>query len=249
MSFWKKKCNEPSISFDYKKFELNGHQFKVSGVPETCPHCNKIVGMNLVSIIDGGESRALQFYLLCFQCPACNELTIGRHYRVGAEFSPIPDGKPTFYPIQQFIPFPFSALVNDLSSNFCTLYNQAAKAEHYGCGDISGAGYRKALEFLVKDFAIRSYPEQSETIKKMPLANVIDNYLDNRKIKEIAKRAVWLGNDETHYERKWADKDIEDLKKLISITVNFIDSDLEANAYTIDMPSGKNGEKLNKKNC
>lgn len=48
MSFWKKKCNEPSISFDYKKFELNGHQFKVSGVPETCPHCNKIVGMNVV---------------------------------------------------------------------------------------------------------------------------------------------------------------------------------------------------------
>lgn len=242
MKLWKKKCNEPSISFDYKEFEFKGQHLKISGVPETCPHCNKIVGMNLVSIINGGESQGSQVLLLCFQCPACKELTIGRHYGMGSVLSPIADGKAVFYPLQQFIPLSFSVLINDLSLNFCTLYNQAAKAEHYGCGDISGAGYRKALEFLVKDFAIRSFPEENETIKKMPLANVIDNYLDNRKIKEIAKRAVWLGNDETHYERKWADKDIEDLKKLISITVNFIDSDLEADAYTTDMPNGKKGE-------
>ncbi|WP_428064621.1 hypothetical protein [Candidatus Avelusimicrobium fimicolum] len=42
MSFWKKKCNEPSISFDYKKFELNGHQFKVCGAELSGPDYEKM---------------------------------------------------------------------------------------------------------------------------------------------------------------------------------------------------------------
>ncbi|WP_428043434.1 MULTISPECIES: hypothetical protein [Candidatus Avelusimicrobium] len=242
MSFWKKTPNKPSMTLGEKTFELAGRRIRICGVPETCPHCNKIVGMDLAAIIPGGDSLGLQVVLICFQCPACKELTIGRHYEMGSVLSPIPDRKALFYPDQRFTPILFSDLIDNLSINFCMLYNQAAKAEHYGCGQISGAGYRKALEFLVKDFAIHLHPGEEETIKKTLLAKVIDDYLDSRKIKEIAKRAVWLGNDETHYQRQWEDKDIEDLKKLISITVNFIESDLEADAYTTDMPSGKKGE-------
>src|SRR5687767_3154472 len=41
---------------------------------------------------------------------------------------------------------------------------------------------------------------------------------------KIAKRATWLGNDATHYYRKWEDKDIHDLKNLIELTVLWIES-------------------------
>jgi hypothetical protein len=55
----------------------------------------------------------------------------------------------------------------------------------------------------------------------------------------MAQRAVWLGNDETHYERRWEDKDIDDLKRLITLTVNWIHNDLLTEAVIADMPAGK----------
>jgi hypothetical protein len=50
------------------------------------------------------------------------------------------------------------------------------------------------------------------------LANCLSQYIDNVNIKSIGHRAIWLGNDETHYVRKWETKDLGDLKKLIDIT-------------------------------
>jgi hypothetical protein len=68
------------------------------------------------------------------------------------------------------------------------------------------------------------------------LGNVIKDHLDDALIKEVAKRATWLGNDETHYVRKWVDKDISDLKSLVRIAMNFVDSVLEAERHISDMP-------------
>jgi len=51
----------------------------------------------------------------------------------------------------------------------------------------------------------------------------------------VAKRATWLGNDETHYLRKWESKDINDLKTLLQLTINSIENQLLAKAYESDM--------------
>jgi hypothetical protein len=59
--------------------------------------------------------------------------------------------------------------------------------------------------------------------------------IENSRIKDIAKRATWLGNDETHYFKKWEDKDLDDLKKLIEITVHFISMEIEADKYMEEM--------------
>lgn len=84
-------------------------------------------------------------------------------------------------------------------------------------------GYRKALEYLVKDFCVSKFPDKEDDVKKRPLGQVVDVYVDNENIKQCAKRAVWLGNDETHYVRTWVDKDIKDLKLLIKLTVGWIE--------------------------
>ena len=54
-------------------------------------------------------------------------------------------------------------------------------------------------------------------------------------MKECAKRAAWLGNDETHYTRKWEDKDVKDLKLLVHLTVNWIDNVLLTQKYISEM--------------
>lgn len=41
---------------------------------------------------------------------------------------------------------------------------------------------------------------------------------------------MWLGNDETHYVRRWEEKDLSDLKRLISMTVSWIDLVMDSEA-------------------
>ena len=55
----------------------------------------------------------------------------------------------------------------------------------------------------------------------------------------MAKRATWLGNDETHYYKKWPEKDISDLKILIQLTVNSIDNQLLIEKYEKEMDKPK----------
>ncbi len=104
---------------------------------------------------------------------------------------------------------------------------------------VAGPGYRKALEFLIKDYLCLAQPEDAEKIKKAQLGPCIADYVTNENVKAMAARAVWLGNDETHYTRKWEDKDLEDLKKLIQLTVHWIEMELMTTSVIEEMPEGK----------
>ncbi len=92
------------------------------------------------------------------------------------------------------------------------------------------------MEFLIKDYLIKDKPEERNNIESSMLGKCIDNHIDNNKIKQVAKRAVLIGNDETHYVRKWDNKDIEDLKKLIELTINWIEMEIQTKELLVDMP-------------
>lgn len=112
--------------------------------------------------------------------------------------------------------------ISALSPQFVKIYNQALAAESNGLDEIAGLGYRKAMEFLVKDFCIHQTPSDEETIKKMPLAQCIAKYIDNTQIQTLATRAAWIGNDEAHYIRKHEERDVSDMKNFIRAVVYFV---------------------------
>lgn len=116
----------------------------------------------------------------------------------------------------------FEAVVSAVSPAFIEIYNQSKAAEEYGLDHIAGMGYRKALEFLIKDFAIRSDPEKEEKIKSETLGACIKKYIDDKYVKQTAKATSWIGNDETHYQRLNEDKDISDLKRYLDSCLFFI---------------------------
>ena len=122
----------------------------------------------------------------------------------------------------------FSSYILELSPSFCEIYNQAYIAQQQNLDKISGMGYRKALEFLVKDYAIFLKPEDKDKIKNASLSSCINNYIDNQKIKQLSLASTWLGNDETHYIKKHQDYTIDDIITFIDATVSFINSDLAA---------------------
>ena len=68
------------------------------------------------------------------------------------------------------------------------------------------------------------------------LGKCINEHIENQKLKDIAKRATWLGNDETHYVRKWQGKNITDLKLLIDLTVHWIETEILTEKLIAEMP-------------
>lgn len=134
----------------------------------------------------------------------------------------------------------FSDVVNTISPMFCNIYNEAYAAEQMSLMEICGVGYRKALEFLIKDYTIQGKSDEMvDKIKKISLAKCIDDYVEDVKLKAVAKRAVWLGNDETHYVRKWEDKDVQDLKGVIRLTILWIEKEKETEWLLAEMPEGR----------
>jgi len=146
----------------------------------------------------------------------------------------------------ELVVVPQSEIIKGISPDFCAIYEQAQKAEQHGLELVAGPGYRKALEFLIKDYIISGFTEKDEalaakkdTVEKTQLGTCIATHIKNENIKGIAKRAAWLGNDETHYVRKWEDKDLQDLKKLIRLTLHWIEMETLTGEVIADMPEGK----------
>jgi hypothetical protein len=131
----------------------------------------------------------------------------------------------------------FSEIITSISPTFSTIYNQAFHAEQVHLDQICGVGYRKALEFLIKDYLISKETDENviENIKNKFLNNCIQENIQNENIKKVAKRAVWLGNDETHYNRRWADKDVSHLKQLIELTIRWIENEVETERVLQEM--------------
>lgn len=213
----------------------NGHRVSLVQHPDECPRCHRAVTPRYLSTHVHQSTSTLQ---VCFRCPRyeCQEIFIADYIVVaGGTYahvvsSPIAP-KPGVYP----------DTVRTTSPTAIEIFDQAAAAETHQLKQLVGIGLRKGLEFLVKDYLVTLHADKakSEEIKKKMLGNCINDYVTDPNIKACAARAAWLGNDETHYVRKWEDKDITDLKQLIRLTMNWIDSAIMTEKYLKDMNTPK----------
>ena len=214
--------------FNYDKYE------------DQCPFCHSAIKpITLDAFLEKNvdEVSLGMFSCVIYKCPRndCGRIFIGVYTFVEDRW------KSYFRYLLSYPVFPtekeFSNEINGISPDFVVIYNQASSAEQYDLKLIAGPGYRKSLEFLIKDYALtKSDATKKEEILQKPLGEVIKLFIDDSRIKSMAKRAVWLGNDETHYLRKWEGKDLEELKILIQLTVNWIEMVELSDKYVNDMP-------------
>lgn len=195
--------------------------------PDCCPMCNRTQEPKFVLAYETQPA----YIEVVFKCTShkCGKLFIGETIRIGDNGY----GIKRCHPIKPFS-VNFNKEIGELSPLFVEIFNQANAAEAYNLNHVAGMGYRKSLEFLIKDYLINFKNEDEETIKKTFLGNCIKNYLSDN-IKRVAELATWLGNDETHYHRVWEDKDIEDLKTLIELTHYWITSEIQTARYIEEM--------------
>jgi hypothetical protein len=197
---------------------------------ETTPYYERINILNPNNDISSSTGNAYIIQVV-FRCPACFFLLISTYQLDDAARTFIFNNSQPIYPESKNI----NKAIANLSPSFEEIYQQAAKAEEYELYEIAGCGYRKALEYLIKDFCIRHLQCDKSVINEKNMAKCIEEDIKNENIKKCAKRATWLGNDETHYSRKW-NKDLNDLKKLIELSMHWILAELETKQYLDEMP-------------
>ena len=197
--------------------------------PEYCPHCGKSISPEKIHISDSEDSYSSgdARFVVTFRCSrsACKKYFAVEYIFTStsklcsiAKYSYRP-------PIKVKLP----ENIEKVSPVFVEIYSQATIAESEALDQIAGVGYRKAAEFLIKDYVISKNPSDEEHIKSIMLGKVIADYLnDFQKIQVLAKSVAWIGNDETHYVRRHDGKDIQDLKKFILSTAQFIAADYDA---------------------
>ncbi len=161
-------------------------------------------------------------------CPKCHGIFLVEYTSCLVEYDPA--SSPTFPSIERISPINqhperFSNEIVSLSPGFVESYTQSSIAESEGLLQICGIGYRKALEFLVKDYLCHVHPEDSEKICSEFLGNSIKR-IDNQRIKVLAERSTWIGNDETHYIKKREDLGLDDMKRFIKAMLTYIESEL-----------------------
>lgn len=194
--------------------------------PETkCPRCKSQVAPNPLFSIAYDKNDGKSYVAIISYCTGCHDVFITR-YKMGTV---LPKNPVAFYSDGLICSEPiypsehdFGKEIYQLSPQFCKIYNQSLSAESHCLNELAGLGYRKALEFLIKDFAIHEFPAAEEDIKKKSLSQCIADHISDNRIKDLAQRSAWIGNDEAHYIRKQQDLDVSDMKDFIMATVYFI---------------------------
>lgn len=222
------------MSQKLKIADLDGAEWvvEVDEFPDRCPSCHHAVQPLFLcghALAEIGEPEAQ----LIFACSRrkCQRVFIADYYvdfrnslyRLGKIYPTTPEE--TDLPDE----------IIEMSPEYSNLMAQALAAEAYGLDQLVGIGLRKGLEFLVKDYLVQKNPSEKDLYESLPLGKCIKNHIDSANIRLCAERAAWLGNDETHYKRKWVDRDIGDLKILIQLTLNWIQNELLTKKYTSEM--------------
>lgn len=214
-----------SIRYDYSPISQKWDSAKENhrfDMPDRCPNCHAYGSFLLAGCFRSPDDPDITSAL--FYCPHCHlffmayfecENSAGNSHQIKECFG-------VAKPLDQF-----SDLLYQMSPEFCETYKEAWEAERAHLMRAAGPAYRKALEFLVKDFAkCRNKEEDPDRIDKMPMMQAIKKFIAHSSIQTLSQAATWLGNDQTHTTKLHEDYDLKDLKLFNLAVAKYIDLEL-----------------------
>ena len=200
-------------------------------LPKSCPYCEQVQTPFLKS--SSGLERNNKIFSVIFICNKCNQHFL-MQYRKQQTNLYVENYKS--YPVDIYYKSAdetFSQDLKECSPDFITIFSQLNIAEKHNLNYLLKLGYRKAIEFLVKDYLIKCKNEDESKVSTQQLGQCISD-IDDARINNLARAASWIGNDETHYVRKHVDKDVQDLKKFLHALTALVSLEIsisEANEF------------------
>ena len=207
----------------------NGNYLTNVNLDDTCKICQKVTSP--IKIDDQTNEIDFNHYRLCVirYCLQCNHYFIDE-FDVTREGGIYSETSYNLTPLKVKPELPSDIPISDdvelVSPIGKQIYVQALKAEHEQLDHIAGIGYRKALEFFIKDFSILTNQDDKDKIIKMPLKQVIEEYINDEDLKTFALASTYIGNDEGHFYRKNPDKDLTHLKKYLHGFIYYMEKHL-----------------------
>lgn len=213
---------------------------------EECPNCGHQVSPTIIDTQDFYNeacSLPMRFFVL-----QCNRQVCSKYFIIEIEYQSSFQDSFTYVISHNIYPKHHISYqdeeIKKISPKFIKIYNQAKVADEMNLNEVSGPGYRKALEFLMTDYIIFSHIEKedfNESVVKdsKSIVKLIKDNIDNKRIVSAAEKAFWIGNDQTHYEKQWMDLNSEDLKNLIELVIYHIKLELQFKHYEEKMTRRK----------
>lgn len=221
----------------FKRITTPNGNYSVYGFPDRCPVCHEIDDPNIIYAHLSRKSKHGSDTIIAI-CTCCNcridyAVSFSLHHEDRSPFYTAASPKTLPYSAP---PVSFNKHILEISPTFVNIYNQSMIAKNTGLDELVGMGFRKALEFLIKDYLLYIAPSDKDDIKSKFLGKCIKDDVTNPKIKSVAERAAWLGNDQTHYVQKFSEHDVDDLLRLINLTVYWISAELETKEWDLLQP-------------
>ena len=116
--------------------------------------------------------------------------------------------------------------VKKISPEFYEIYSQAKKAKEKNLHLIIGTSYRKAIEFLIKDYLINYLSGDENKTKKKDLHKCIKDLDFEKDLEDLTYVLKEYGNEETHYAsktKKEREEDVEEMERIIKIILNNVE--------------------------
>lgn len=220
----------------FRKNNRSDGPFFVMDSPDICPHCHVANQPGHQFHYFDNNSDKLYSIWTCHS-KICGKVFITEHieiaegiYYVNRFLNGLPKGPNWPKPILELKDGRTINLENVEESKFIKTYLQSLEAESMGFDEIAGMGFRKAIEYLVKDWAIHNKPNEKDKILSLWMSQIISEYFIGD-VKEILDRATWLGNDQSHYNKLFEDFNISHLKELIDLIMVELDREFKKKQY------------------
>lgn len=184
--------------------------------PATCPFCGYGTDATLA------QKDFYPFNEINILVATCNCTSCGKTFFFATEYSKDREYTPITIPSMSYTPYT-NEILSSISERFINMYNQALQAEFVDNIELAAIGYRSALEILVKDYAINELGKDSDEVSKKSLCNAIGEYLNQQDLVATADVIRILGNDYTHYKRKFPEHDFDLLKGYMNIFLKQIE--------------------------
>jgi hypothetical protein len=152
--------------------------FKIDVDPDSCPICHCAIepaDLKWDFLITTPHRSSIE---RVFRCPkkTCLHLFIARYNQHPSTGN--------VYNFEKCVPaelqdYECPTELKTISTDFAAIYNEAHKAEQLGLALVCGPGYRKALEFLIKDYVSLPHAQDDaakKEISEMPLMGCIKKW-------------------------------------------------------------------------